>query len=79
MGMKSETTSFACQIRLRGRLDAERAGWLPELSLHHESDGNAILEGSLPDQSALLGVLFRIHNLNLNILSVKIRSSIILE
>jgi hypothetical protein len=79
VSMKSATAFLTCQIRLHGRLDAERAGWLPELSIHPESNGNTLLEGSLPDQAALLGVLFRIHNLNLQILSVMIQPSHPLE
>ena len=58
-------------IRLRGKLDIELASWFPELSISDETDGNTCLRGELPDQSALLGILFRIHNLNLQILSVE--------
>lgn len=58
-------------IRLRGKLDIELASWFPELSISDETDGNSLLVGNLPDQSALLGILFRIHNLNLQILSVE--------
>lgn len=60
-------------IRLRGKLDPELAAWFPELSLTDEADGNTLLRGELPDQSALLGIIFRIHNLNLLILSVELK------
>lgn len=63
-------TTIAYRIRLHGKLDEESASWFPELSHTEDSDGNALLTGKLADQSALLGVLFRIHNLNLQILSV---------
>lgn len=33
------------------------------------------LRGKLPDQAALLGILFRIHNLNLQILLVRFEST----
>ncbi len=79
VSMKSATVFLTCQIHLHGRLDTERASWLPELSIHHQSNGNTLLKGNLPDQAALLGVLFRIHNLNLHILSVMIQPSHALE
>ncbi len=69
--MMTERISTQYLIRLRGKLDIELASWFPELSISDETDGNSLLAGNLPDQSALLGILFRIHNLNLQILSVE--------
>lgn len=71
--MTTERASTLYLIRLRGKLDPELAAWFPELSLTDEADGNTCLHGKLPDQSALLGILFRIHNLNLKILSVEMQ------
>ena len=61
------------QIILRGKLDLEQAAWFPELVHTEDDDGNTLLVGELPDQAALVGVLFRVHNLNLTILCVKIK------
>ncbi|GIV98607.1 hypothetical protein [Roseiflexus sp.] len=58
-------------ILLRGKLDPELAAWFPELTHAEADDGNTLLVGELPDQAALMGVLFRAHNLNLTILTVK--------
>ena len=69
--MMTERISTQYLIRLRGKLDLELVSWFPELSISDEADGNSLLAGNLPDQSALLGILFRIHNLNLQILSVE--------
>lgn len=71
--MNTGRTLTSTLIRLRGRLDPELAAWFPELSLTDEADGNTLLRGELPDQAALLGILFRIHNLNLLILSVELK------
>lgn len=68
--MTTDKISSLYLIRLKGTLNAEWALWFPELSLKFEVDGNTLLRGELPDQAALMGVLFRIHNLNLLILSV---------
>lgn len=73
--MHTEPTLTSYLIRLRGKLDPELAAWFPELSLTDEADGNTFLRGELPDQSALLGILFRIHNLNLTLLSVETGAS----
>lgn len=62
------------KIRLRGKLDLEQAAWFPELVKTEDDDGNTLLVGELPDQAALMGVLFRAHNLNLMILSMKIKT-----
>jgi hypothetical protein len=71
--MMTERISTQYLIRLRGKLDIEVASWFPELSLADEADDETLLVGKLPDQSALLGILFRIHNLNLHILSVEMQ------
>ena len=62
------------KIRLRGKLDLEQVAWFPELVHAENEDSNTLLVGELPDQAALLGVLFRAHNLNLTILCVKIKT-----
>lgn len=77
--MNTEPTLTSYLIRLRGKLDLELASWFPELSITDEADGETLLVGKLPDQSALLGILFRIHNLNLKILSVETEASKILS
>ncbi len=59
------------RIILRGTLDLEQAAWFPELTHAPADDSNTLLTGELPDQSALMGILFRAHNLNLQILSVE--------
>ena len=62
------------KIRLRGKLDLEQSMWFPELVHAEDDDGNTLLVGELPDQAALMGVLFRAHNLNLMILCAKIKT-----
>lgn len=57
-------------ILLRGPLSIELAAWFPELAHAEAGDGNTLLVGELPDQSALMGILFRAHNLNLTILAL---------
>jgi len=58
------------QIRVKGHLDAAWAESFEGLTISNQEDGDAILSGSLQDQSALQGVLNRISNLGLTLISV---------
>ena len=59
------------EIRVQGHLDSRWADWLEGLALTHESDGTTTLTGPLADQAALHGVLNRIRDLALPIVSVR--------
>jgi hypothetical protein len=58
------------EIRLRGHLDPRWAGRLAVQSLSHESDGTTILLGTALDQAALHGLLQRVRDLGLTLVSV---------
>ena len=63
-------------IRIKGHLDQSWQEWLEGLQIVHESDGTSRLCGTLPDQSALFGVLNKINGLSLALLSLD-RSEIV--
>jgi hypothetical protein len=58
-------------IRVKGHLDQRWADWFDGLTLTRESAGTTLLEGPLADQSALHGVLTKIRDLGLPIISVQ--------
>ena len=58
------------KIRIRGHLDESWADWLNGLAIQHEPDGDSLLSGSLPDQAALHGVLNRLRDLGVQLISV---------
>src|SRR5688572_29631721 len=58
------------EIRVRGHLDARWTVRLAVSSLTHESDGTTILHGIAADQAALHGLLQRVHDLGLILVSV---------
>ena len=58
------------QIRVKGHLDGTLASWFDGLNVSNLEEGDALLAGHLPDQAALQGVLKRISNLGLTLISV---------
>jgi hypothetical protein len=58
------------EIRLKGHLDARWATSFDGLSLTLNSDGTTILAGPVVDQAALYGLLRKVRDLALPLLSV---------
>jgi hypothetical protein len=59
------------EIRVRGHLDARWASWFDGLTLANEDDGTTILSGPVIDQAALHGLLQKVRDLGLSLVSVK--------
>jgi hypothetical protein len=58
------------QIRIRGHLSKQWTDWFEGLTITLEEDGNTLLNGPVVDQSALHGILKRIRDLGMPLLSV---------
>jgi len=58
------------EIRLKGHLDNRWADWFEGLSFTHDSDGTTILCGPVVDQTALHGLLKKVRDLGIPLLSV---------
>lgn len=63
------------EIRVQGRLDERWADWVEGLAFTHDIDGTTTLAGPVVDQSALHGVLNRMRDLGVAIVSVRRTSS----
>ena len=59
-----------CEIRLKGHLDGRWVGWFDGLSLTLESDGITTIHGPVVDEAALYGVLQRVRDVGLPLVSV---------
>ena len=58
------------QIRIHGHLSQQWTDWFEGLAITLEEDGNTLLSGSVVDQSALHGILKKIRDLGMLLLSV---------
>ncbi|GAA0996139.1 hypothetical protein GCM10009555_091550 [Acrocarpospora macrocephala] len=58
------------EIRLKGHLDSRWAAWFDGLSLTNESDGTTVIHGPVVDQAALYGLLRKLRDVGLPLISV---------
>jgi hypothetical protein len=58
------------EIRVEGHLADRWSDWFEGLAICNDPNGETILCGLITDQAALFGVLTKIHNLNLILISV---------
>jgi len=58
------------EIRLAGHLDAHWTTWFDGLGVSRDGDGTTVISGPIADQAALHGVLQRVRDLGLPLVSV---------
>ncbi len=58
------------QIRVEGHLDQQWTDWFEGLTITREEDGNTLLTGRVVDQAALHGLLKKVRDLGLPLVSV---------
>ncbi|MCW2877271.1 MAG: hypothetical protein JWQ95_1371 [Sphaerisporangium sp.] len=58
------------EIRLKGHLDARWAAWFDGISVTNASDGTTVLSGQVLDQTALHGLLQKVRDVGLPLVSV---------
>jgi hypothetical protein len=65
------TGQEAYEIRVEGRLGADWSSWFDDLAVQNLPNGETLLRGPVADQAALHGILVRIRNLGLPLVSVQ--------
>jgi hypothetical protein len=58
------------EIRLKGQIDEQWSEWFEDLTIAHTEDGETVLTGSVVDQAALHGLLAKLRDLGVSLLSV---------
>ena len=58
-------------IRINGRLEPRWSEWFGGLAITYPYDGETLLCGPVVDQAALHGLLARVRDMNLELLSVR--------
>jgi hypothetical protein len=64
------SSGAAYEIRVRSIIGPEWAEWFDNMEIRSEGTGETVITGYLRDQAALHGLLNRIADLNLSIISV---------
>lgn len=68
--MNDDGTDEHYQIRVRGRLGARWASWFDGLRVSAEDDGTTVISGEIVDQAALHGLLQKLRDLGIPLLSL---------
>ena len=63
--------SNTCEIVVKGHLDMDWSGWLERLTITHNAQGETIISGEIRDQAAFYGLLVKLRDMALVLLSVK--------
>ena len=63
---------FDCRIRFMNHLDNCWLTWFEGLSVQKLSDGEMLIYGNIPDREALFGLINKIRDLNLKVISISV-------
>ena len=68
----TQPSTIRYRIRIKGKLDERWAQWFDGMRVGYvDAVGETTLSGALPDQTALHGLLTKIRDLNLDLISVE--------
>jgi len=74
--MSANLSDIVYQIKLRGKLNARWSGWFSGMAIAYKMDSDGrpmtILAGPVVDQAALYGILWKLRDLNLELISVTV-------
>ena len=67
-----QQTPCGYRLRVEGHLDQRWSAWFDDLTLTREGDGTTSLSGSVTDQAELHGLLRKIRDLSITLISVEV-------
>jgi hypothetical protein len=68
--MSSKRKPMRYRIRVKGHLGPQWSEWFDQMTVILEADGTTTLSGPIVDQAALHGLLVRVRDLGLELISV---------
>ena len=68
--LERETMKYV-EIRIEGQLDERWAEWLGDLTIQRSEHNETLLCGYFPDQAALYGLIGKLRDLGISLISVK--------
>ena len=63
------------QIRVDGRIDKTWSEWFQDLAIEHSGSNETTLSGTIQDQAELYGLLARLWNLRLGLISLQVEDA----
>ena len=70
MSKKKNEKTLIYQVRIEGQFDQQWTDWFEGLTVTQEEDGTTLLTGPIVDQSALHGLLKKVRDLGIPLISV---------
>ena len=58
------------EIRIEGIINSKWSEWFNELEISYSEDGESVLHGKVQDQSALYGLIGKLRDLGLTLISM---------
>jgi hypothetical protein len=71
MSTRDRSEAGRYEIRLTGHLDAHWTAWFDGMAVSHRDDGTTVIRGPVADQAALHGLLHRVRDLGLPLVSIE--------
>lgn len=68
--LNKSSRSMYYEIRIQGQLEGHWSDWFDGLAVTPQENGETLIAGPIPDQAALQGILTKVFNLRLLLLSV---------
>jgi hypothetical protein len=68
-------TKLEVEITIKEEIDDRWKEWFADLEVRRTTTGFTFLTGFAPDQAAVFGILEKIRDLNINLVSIKIQES----
>lgn len=64
------------EITIKGQIDSHWSEWLGGLQISHIEKGHSQLTGSIADQATLYGILTKLRDLDLKLVSVRLKEGV---